>query len=123
MYVCMCVCVAYWFSIIMHYFSVFRPASEDYNVPIFLDNESAVRIAKSSEILSAKSKHIKLRYTKVSDVSDTISFAPTDRQLADALTKSNGMKIFGVFLARIPDDEFHQNEVFEFDGWPKVYRV
>ena len=57
---------------------------------LWLDNQSAVTVAKTATAKERpKSRHIALRYMKVSEVGDKIRFCPTQHQKADVLTKSN----------------------------------
>jgi len=53
---------------------------------IFVDNESAIATAKSTD-LRPKSRHYALRWHKVRDHSDKIHFCPTTLMKADGLTK------------------------------------
>jgi len=56
---------------------------------LWLDNQTAVTVAKTpSGQERPKSRHVALRYMKVSDAKDRIEFCPTYEQKADALTKS-----------------------------------
>ncbi len=55
--------------------------------PLFVDNTSAITIAKSMET-TKKSRHFMLRYHKVKDNAKRLFFCPTNLQKADSLTKA-----------------------------------
>ncbi len=57
------------------------------NLTIWLDSDSAIKVAKSDE-LTSKTKHYVLRYHQVRQYSSQVRFCRTDRQKADGLTKS-----------------------------------
>ena len=71
------------------------PGQEPLLVPMFCDNQSAIRISRS-EVLSTGSKHLKLRWLKVSEKCRQIFFCPTAEQEADAFTKSLSNSLFGM---------------------------
>ena len=57
---------------------------------LWLDNQTAVIVAKTASAKERpKSRHVALRYLKVSEVGDKIRFCPTHHQKADVLTKSS----------------------------------
>jgi hypothetical protein len=69
------------------------------------DNTSAISIAISGEGVTARTKHFLIRYGFIKDMYDqnmlAVDHIPTDRMLADYLTKSlPGSKLFG-FLSRV----------------------
>ena len=58
--------------------------------PVFVDNSSAIMLAKKSKEeskLQKKSKHFLLRYHRVADENRRLAFCPTGLQKADSLTK------------------------------------
>jgi hypothetical protein len=65
------------------------------DIPVFVDNESAIRIARS-DVLGNASKHLKLRFIRVSEQQKKLFFVGTKDQQADAFTKSLGESIFGM---------------------------
>ena len=61
---------------------------EDTDDTLWCDNQTAVTVAKTpagSE--RPKSRHVALRYMKVTEFADKIQFCPTEHQKADVLTK------------------------------------
>ena len=65
-------------------------------LPVFVDNQSAIRISRA-DVLNNSSKHLKLRYLKVTEQQKRLFFVPTKAQEADAFTKSLGEAIFAMF--------------------------
>ena len=56
--------------------------------PVFVDNQSAIAVAKSGDDVKSKSRHYMLRHMRVKDAADRLHFTPTHLQKADALTKT-----------------------------------
>ena len=57
---------------------------------LWIDNQTAVTVSKTKcGKERPKSRHVALRYLRVSEVSDKIRFCPTHHEKADVLTKSN----------------------------------
>ena len=54
---------------------------------LFVDNASTIKVSKEI-IYSKRSKHFALRYLKVRDHSNHISFCPSKLNLSDPLTKA-----------------------------------
>ena len=73
-------------------FLVGRPELEDKRGPIWQDNRPAVINARRGpaglDEIPKKTRHIALRYARVLEYANRIWFVPTDKQLADGLTKS-----------------------------------
>ena len=64
---------------------------------VFSDNMSALMLAKNS-LVTKKSKHMNLRFHKVRDHVEDLCFCPTNKNLADPLTKPlQGSKYLGIF--------------------------
>ena len=61
--------------------------SADVETPLFVDNKSAISIAKSPDT-TKKSRHFMLRFCKVKDNARRLFFCPSTLQKADALTKN-----------------------------------
>ena len=68
--------------------------------PVFVDNTSAIRVARGGTMSNGSSKHPKLRHARVSEKQKQLFFCDTKSQQADAFTKSLGEAIFGM-LARL----------------------
>ena len=61
--------------------------TESQKIPLlFVDNQSAIALAKTS-LTSKRSKHMDLRFHMVRDHCRDLCYCPTDRNLADPLTK------------------------------------
>lgn len=71
------------------------PGQEQPLIPLFSDNQSAIRVARA-KVLGTASKHLKLRWMKVTEQEKRLFFCTTTEQEADALTKSIGQSIFGM---------------------------
>ena len=65
--------------------------------PIFVDNESAIRVARNTVVNSA-SKHLKLRHIEVTEKQKQLLFVGTKHQEADAFTKSLGEEIYSMMV-------------------------
>ena len=59
---------------------------EDRLPLVFVDNQSALKLSANS-LVTKKSKHINLRYHAVRDHCKDLCYCPTDKNLADPLTK------------------------------------
>ena len=60
---------------------------EEGNIPLlFVDNQSAIAVAKNS-LITKRSKHMNLRFHTVRDYAKDLCYCPTDLNRADPLTK------------------------------------
>lgn len=79
---------------------------------VFSDNMSALHLAANS-LITKRSKHIALRYHKIRDHVKDLRFCPTEKNMADPLTKSlSGGKYIKIFTPGFqdtspPSDENH----------------
>lgn len=81
----------------IHLFDVPEVGQPQLLAPLFVDNQSAIRIARA-DVLNNSSKHLKLRHMKVTDEQKRLFFVGTKDQQADCLTKSLGEAIFGMMV-------------------------
>ena len=94
------------------------PAMEIFgnrDCPIFCDNQSAITVA-NSDVVARASKHVKLRWMRVSEEANRIRFVGTKDQQADALTKT-GVTIYGMKDMNIANVSSHSY----FSNLPQAY--
>ena len=68
------------------YLDFFRETRHKFPI-VMIDNKSAIDVARSS-LITKRSKHIDLRYHVLKDHSADLCYVPTDKNLADPLTKA-----------------------------------
>ena len=81
----------------LHLFDAPEVGESQLLAPLFVDNQSAIRIARA-DVLNQSSKHLKLRHMKVTDEQKRLFFVGTKDQQADSFTKSLGEAIFGMMV-------------------------
>lgn len=94
----MCVSEACWFRNLLVELNF--KSCENFVVPLYEDNQSAIRIGKSCE-QPKRLKHINVKYhfvqEKVRDGTVSIIYIPSSEQVADLLTKPLGKVLFEKF--------------------------
>ena len=76
---------------------------DDPESDFWIDNQTALAVAKTpSGAERPKSRHIALRYMRVSEAKDRLQFCPTQHQKADVMTKSTVPQ-------SVRDHVFHHN--------------
>jgi hypothetical protein len=101
------------------YFRIFdsppHPGMTEPLIPVFVDNGSALRIARG-DVLANASKHLKLRHLRVSEKQEQLFFCGTKLQQADAMTKSLGEAIFGMICVEEEADTDDSMADFKCNG-------
>ena len=98
-------------------FLVGKPEIQDNEGAILCDNRTAVVNARKGtdglEEIPKKTRHIALRYARVLEHAKRIWFVPTDKQLADGMTKSVHRNPLLQIFSRVPEapQEYTEEEM------------